>query len=165
MIKYILIFVACFTLFSKGFSAQNELSFTPPKNWSAIDPKTLPIFQKNTMGYVGKAKNGIRPSINLTYEEISIPFDEYLKIVDSQRDADPNSSWKKLGILQTPFGKANLSEICIKTTSGDMSLLQAIWHKDKIVYVMTGACLKEEFMLHYKEFVSSFESLNLTSVK
>jgi hypothetical protein len=155
-------FLLSILFLSKNFSEDEKICyFIPPKDFKPIDTSKLPSSKTKTIGYVGKAKNLVRPSINLTYEKIEFPFEEYLKIVQEQRDQDLNSTYKDFGKIKTSLGEAYLCEINNKTQVGDMRLLQAIWFKENYVFVMTSACLKEDVMIYYKDFLKSFSSLTI----
>lgn len=141
--------------------AQPTAYFHPPETWKEMDPRSLPSSIK--IGYVGKGKKHISPSINLATEDITgMSQQEYTDLVKNLHKSNPLTSWRKLGSLKTLAGKAHLSEITRENPAGKIKMLQCILVKDKLAYVMTGGSSPEEFGALRKEFLSCFQSLTLS---
>lgn len=144
---------------SPHFSESSEaVSFTPPLNWLAIDPKDLSPHVKAM--FVGQAKKKIPPSINLSLEPFSGSLADYLQIVKSinERHGD---LWKDLGSIQIQGGEASLSQADVKSPQGTLRLLHVMILKKGTLVILTGASLKEEFSRYYPEIIASLKSLKI----
>ena len=134
--------------------------FTPPQNWQCSDPTKLSGYIK--IGFIGKSKKLFKPTLNLAEEEIISTEEDYLSAVKKLHKENINADWKKIGRINTKSGPATLAEVDSKTKYGDVKILQAILVKDKHAYILTGAVLKEDFNLYYKDILNAMKSLTLT---
>lgn len=135
--------------------------FIPPKKWQCADPTALSAHVE--AGFFTKGKKGFHPSINLAKEKIDISLKEYVQCVKKIHLSDPNTSWRDLGSFKTKAGKGKLTEISVKNQWGNIRMLQLIMINNNTAYILTGACLKEEFSSLRKEMLRSFRSLNVTN--
>ena len=55
----------------------------------------------------------------------------------------------------------DLSQVDTRTQWGEVRLMHVIFQENEVVYILTGAALKEEFPRFYKDFFNSFCSLSL----
>lgn len=156
--KFFFLFFVCFSpLFSQGTAY-----FIPPKGWKEIDPNSLTPFVQ--MGYVGKGASSFAPSINIAEESVgTISQKEYLDIVKKLHTANPSTSWRRLGPLQTKIGKAELTEITIQNSGSKIKMLQCIFLRDGQAHIITGASDGTEFGKFRKIFTSVFLSFNVTT--
>ena len=150
-----------FFLFLASFcSAQEICFFAPPKDWQCVRPKE--VSNHIQVGFLGQSEKGFRPSVNLATEEIDVSLKEYLKAV-RELHGEMNMSWRDLGEFSCLAGKGHLTEIGSRSPFGDIKILQMIFVKDKIAYILTGAVLSEEFAVERGVIVSSMHSLNYAS--
>ena len=157
---HIKFFLFLLTLWGNFCFAQSYGFFTPPKEWMAADPKMLSPRVK--IGFLTKGKKEYCPSLNLAMEKVDISLEEYLKIVKTLHSKHKNTRWRDLGKFKTGAGMGHLTEIETKTTFGPARLLQLIFIKDKMAYVMTASALKEEFSSYYQDFQKAFQSFTVT---
>lgn len=115
------------------------------------------------MAFFQKSNKGFCPSINLAVEETDASLHDYLKAVKAIHERDRKNHWRTLGKVRTGAGLAQLTEIDTSSDYGPIRMLQLILIKDKHAYILTAAALKEDFSEHYREFQSTFRSLELTN--
>ena len=132
--------------------------FTPPSNWEIADPKTPS--KHSIVGFIDKSKSGFCPSINLTYEKVTIPTEEYLAIVAKNAKAK-KQQWKHLGTIETQSGPAQLIEIETKNNLGSIRLLQALLRQGDDLFILTAGTLKKEFGKHSVFIEQAMRSMNL----
>ena len=135
--------------------------FIPPADWECALPEKLSPFIK--IGFIGKGSSIFRPSINLATEEIDVNLKEYVKAVKEIHLAEPNTTWRDLGKFVTRSGPGRLIEITSSSPLGEVKILQLIFVKDTVAYILTGAALKKEFIQFQNIFTQVFQSLTLTS--
>jgi hypothetical protein len=135
--------------------------FVPPKGWHAAEAEQLSSHVK--VGFIGKGRSSFCPSLNLALEEVALSAEKYVEAVKKLHQADKKNVWRDLGKIQTRSGEAHLTAIDTKTEFGPVRLMQMILVKNGMAYVLTGAALKEEFSLLYKEFQGAFQSLTITN--
>lgn len=133
--------------------------FIPPTGWGYADPSMLPPTVKIMV--IGKGKNPMPPSMNLTAEPYKGTLKQYLKIVKGMNDAQ-GYEWKDLGSINTASGPASLSQVETKTEWGTVKLMHVITLKDGMIYILTAAALKEEFSDFYKDFFASMRTLKIS---
>lgn len=132
--------------------------FTPPTHWQLADAKALPSSVKIMV--VGKGESDFPPSINLATENYAGTLKQYLKQVKAINSSQGNE-WKDLGTIRTDAGDASYSQAIVKTQWGDVKLMHVIFLKNGIIYILTGAALKDDFPKYYKDFFNSFRSLKI----
>lgn len=132
--------------------------FTPPSGWRLAEQSQLPEGVKVMV--VGKGGHVFAPSINLTIEPFKGSLKQYLKIVKSINDSK-GASWQNLGTIRTQAGTASLSQVDTKTKWGETRMMHVIFLKDKKVYILTAAALREEFPQFYQEFFQSLRSFHM----
>jgi hypothetical protein len=163
----------CFWLPSQSLHGESSLSltktdepgavyFTPPEGWRLADQKGLPSSVKVMV--VGKGAYEFPPSINLSIEPFDGTQKQYMKIVKSINDSK-GTDWKDLGNIKTDAGNANLSQVDSKSEWGEVRMMHVILQKNKKVYIMTAASLKDEFARFYKDFFSAIRSLHINPDK
>lgn len=136
-----------------------QYSFTPPKDWVTVDPKTLP--QQVKILVKGKGENGLPPSLNLAIEETDMDLKSYLQTIKKLHESNNENEWKKLGSIQTSSGRAILTQIDTKTVWGDIRMMQTIILRNRRAYILTATALKDEFPEFYREFFQSIQSLKI----
>jgi hypothetical protein len=134
--------------------------FTPPENWDCADPKILSSHVR--IGFLGKEKNSLRPSINLASETISASKDDYLLAVKKLHTSTPNTTFRDLGPFSTQAGEAHLFDVITKTAYGQLHMLQMIFIKNDEAFVLTGAATVDSFLSEYPHFIKAFKSFTLT---
>lgn len=142
----------------------NDFFFTPPKEWKPLNSVEIQKkYHHVKLGYTGKSKKGLPPSLNLAIEKIgTLSLVEYLNAVKQIHESDAhNLEWKNLGSFSTQAGKATLTQVERRTEWGKVLLLQLIFIANQNAYVLTASALKEEFVLFYKEFETAFRSFKL----
>lgn len=132
--------------------------FTPPKDWEIADPKTPS--SRVLAGFIDKSKSGFCPSLNLTYEEVFIPMDEYLTIVQKNY-LSKKQKMKILGVIDTKGGKVHLLEVEAQTKFGPVRLMQALLRKDRDLFILTAGVLKKDFARQAKKIEDAFQSMFL----
>lgn len=138
----------------KTFKAQ----FSPPEGWHFTEKDSLP---KNVLTMiVGKGEKEFPPSINLGTEQFEGTLKDYLKIVKALNDSQ-GDEWKDLGMIQTESGPASLSQLLTKSKWGEVKMMHVILIRDKTVFIMTAAALKDEFPKFYPDFFRAMRSLKL----
>ena len=146
-------------LFAPLLAEANISMFTPPKEWALVDESLLAPRVK--VGFFTKSKQEFCPSINLSEEKISITPKQYLKAVQKIHESNPKNRWRSLGEIPTREGNAILTSIDTETPLGKIRLLQVIFCKEGVAYILTGAALLEEFGKYQKEFLASFKSFRI----
>ncbi len=150
---------------SIDLAASNEseplASFTPPAGWMSADRNKAQLPPLVKIMFVGNAKSGFPPSINLT----SAPYDgtlkQYLQIVKA-RNQESQNDWKDLGTMKTQAGNASFSQVDSKSQWGQVRQMHLILPKHGYIYILTAAALKAEFSLYYQEFFKAMQSLKIT---
>lgn len=132
--------------------------FSPPDGWEIADPQTPS--NRVLVGFINKKKTGFSPSMNLTYEKVTIPTQEYLEIVQENCRSKKQTT-KLLGMIETKAGKAHLLEIETQTKFGPVRLMQALLRKEEDLYILTAATLKKDFAAHAKTINEAFQSMTL----
>lgn len=133
--------------------------FQPPEGWQAARPQGLSPFIQ--VGFVGEGKTAYRPSINLAIEETDASLKEYVKAVKGIQTSQPHTRWLDLGSFQTKAALGRLIEIDAETPLGPSKLLQAIVLAEGHAYVLTAACLQEEFNTFRAQILNALHSLSL----
>ena len=141
-----------------SFICAAEALFCSPKGWNFADEKNLP--PKVEVMVFGKGKTEYPPSVNLCTETFDGTLADYLEIV-KRINTSKGLKWKDLGKISTQSGVASLSQVDTITEYGPVRMMHVILVKDGIVYILTGTALQNEFAAHYKEFYSTFQSLNI----
>lgn len=136
------------------------VQFTPPKGWRFAETETLPASVKTLV--VGQGSHEFPPSLNLGFEVYSGTLKQYLKRVKEINDTQ-GYKWKDLGKIHTQAGNASLSQVDTKTQWGEVRLMHVIYQEDGIIYILTGAALKEEFPRFYRDFFNAFCSFRLSN--
>ncbi|MES2345646.1 MAG: hypothetical protein V4494_06905 [Chlamydiota bacterium] len=135
--------------------------FSPPKGWEIATPDKDAAHVK--LGFIGPNKSGFAPSLNLAVENVGdLSTNEYIKAVKEIHERIPQNRFRQLGKIRTLSGESSLTEIDSKTEWGDVRLMQMIFLKDKIAYIVTAAALKEEFGALTKDFQKAFQSFIVT---
>ncbi len=147
----------CFPLFSEE-SVLFPL-FSPPKNWEVAKPDSLA--PKVKIGFFGKAKTSLPPSINLAVEPTTVDLPTYLKAVKKLYESDKDKRWRNLGSFSTKSGPAVLTSIDFKVDEDEIRVLQLILLKQNKAYLLTAASLKADYPKFQSSFLSSFASLEL----
>ncbi len=134
--------------------------FSPPSGWEIAQlEEPSPYVQ---IGFIGKGSNPFRPSINLALEEIDVPLKEYLKAVKETHLLEPGTKWRDLGKFNFQAGPGRLTEISSTSPWGEIKILQALFVKDQIAYILTAAVLKEDFSKIQAALIASLQSLCLS---
>lgn len=133
--------------------------FIPPSGWEAVQPKQLSEYVQ--VGFLGKGSNEFRPSINIAFEEVNVSLKEYIKAVKAIHASQPDAKWRDLGKFSMLAGEGRLTEITSPTPWGEIKTLQAILVKQNQAYILTGACLKQDFPRFQSDLLRCFHSLNL----
>lgn len=135
--------------------------FSPPKNWEIATPENTATHVK--IGFIGPSKNGFSASLNLATEQVGdLSLPDYIKAVRAIYERSPHNRWRQLGKIRTKAGESSLTEIDTKTEWGDIRLMQMIYLKDKVAYIITAAALKEEFGSLTRDFQRAFQSFNIS---
>ncbi len=132
--------------------------FTPPSSWEIADPKTPS--KRAVVSFVDKSRSGFCPSLNLTYEKVTITTQDYLKIIEKNAKAK-KQHWKHLGTIETQSGPAELIEIDTKNNLGQIRILQALLRQGEDLFILTAAALKKDFGKHSTTIEQSFRSMSL----
>ncbi len=146
--------------FATLFAEPPICHFSPPAGWEIAqlqDPS--PYVQ---IGFIGKGSSEFRPSINLAFEEIDISLKEYLKAVKETHLLEPGTKWRDLGKFNFQAGIGRLTEINSSSPWGEVKILQALFVKDQTAYILTAACLKEDFPKIQSSLLTSLQSLRLS---
>lgn len=154
-------FAALLTLATLSSEAKTYSYFSPPKGWDAASPEIAATHVK--VGFIGPNKKGFSPSVNLATEDVGdITLEGYIKAVKAIYERNPQNRWRQLGKIRTQAGDSSLTEIDSKTEWGDIRLMQMIFLKDKVAYIVTAAALKEEFGGYTRDFQRAFQSFTIT---
>jgi hypothetical protein len=129
--------------------------FSPPSGWQAVQPKESSV----KVGFVGESRTLYRPSIHLASEKVNCDLKAYLKAVKEIHLTRPDTVWRDLGTLEMKAGTGRLTESRTPSTS----VLQAIYLKDGVAYILTAAVAREDFLPRQKEIIDSFKSFELFS--
>ncbi len=141
-------------------SSQEKIPFfIPPKDWVLSNPKTYTKYIK--VAFSKNQKAIYRPTINLSIQQTDLSLDEYSAEAKKIHEKEPNTTYKILDKIDLKSGQATLSEIFKNTHSIDYKILQMILIKDKVAYILTAACKKEEITTYYPIFLESFKSFEL----
>ena len=142
--------------FSSALSLSN---FTVPEGWEQVRHVTP---KNNVKMLVRQPRaNILPPSINLIVEDVEVSLPEYLQIVKDLHKYINSAELHDLGKINTKAGTAQLITIEMNSNWGDTKVLQALFIKDNIAYVMTATALKEDFSNYYKDFFSAIKSFNI----
>lgn len=133
--------------------------FLPPAGWEIAQPKNLSHHVQ--VGFLGKGSGDFRPSINIAFEEVDVPLKEYVKAVKKIQTAQPNTQWRDLGKFPMKAGAGRLTEITTTTAWGEIKMLQALFVKNGMAYILTGAVLKQDLPKFQTDLLNSFRSLTL----
>ncbi|MCH9608950.1 MAG: hypothetical protein S4CHLAM45_03090 [Chlamydiales bacterium] len=137
-----------------------RVSISQPKGWDRIqDPNQLPA--KIELIYVGSAQSKFRPSINVAKEEISVPLNDYVEAAKEYHSRAPQTLIQELGTIKTASGPGKLLQIDRKTEWGNVRFIQASIAIDKVAYVITGTCLKEEFGTYCTTFFDAIKTFKV----
>ena len=134
-------------------------SFTVPDGWEQVRHVTP---KNNVKMLVRQPKaNILPPSINLVVEDVEVSLSEYLQIVKDLHKYINNAELHDLGKINTKAGSAQLITIEMNSTWGDTKILQALFIKDNVAYVITATALKEDFPNYYKDFFNAIKSFDI----
>lgn len=158
MKKFLFFLIFCPVIF---FANEPFYSFSIPKKWDLVSTKDFAKSVK--VGCIAKSKNTIKPSINLATEYTKKNFEEYIQAAKNLHIADRKNTYTSLGYLSLKHGKAYLSQIETKSKCGDIRILQCLFMKDHIVYILTGVCEKQDYLNFYDEFILAFESFEIAN--
>jgi hypothetical protein len=134
--------------------------FLQPKGWDIVDSSTLPPHVQ--IAFIHKKSASFSPSFNLATEKVDVSQAEYLKIIKNIHESDRNNRWRHLGKVHTSAGLADLTEIDTDSEWGPIRILQLIFIRNGTAYVLTAAASKKEIASFYKDFHTSFRSLQIT---
>lgn len=154
-----LLFLLLAFLSSTIFSNEKIPFFIPPKDWALTNPKAYTKYIK--VAFTKNDKSICRPSINLSIQETDLSLDEYTQEAKKAHEIDNGVTYKILGNMFLKDGKATLSEVVKTIHSIDYKILQMILVKDKVAYILTAACKKEDVINYYPIFIDSFKSFEL----
>ncbi len=142
---------------------QEDLAiFNPPSGWMAADRSKVDLPPLVKIMVVGKPASTFPPSMNLTSAPYEGTLKQYLQIVKNRNQQNKNV-WKDLGTIQTQAGKASLSQVDSKSQWGDLRQMHVILVKNKTVYILTAAALKNEFSLYYQDFFKAMSSFRVSN--
>ncbi len=142
------------------FGNEPTCFFRPPDNWMAAERSALSPLVK--VGFYGPRKQvGFCPSINLAEEVVHCTLKEYLDSVKKIHTSNRHKKWSHLGSIKTLAGDAALTQIDLPSPSGPLRLLQLILLKENKAYIITAACLKNEFTQILPTFRKTFHSLQV----
>ena len=133
----------------------------PPNDWLLTPPEYLAPRVK--FAFLRKKNSGFCSSVNLATEEIRVSAKDYLQAVRKIHEEDPKTRWREVGKIQTRAGEAVLTEVDTKTEWGAVRLMQMIFIKEQMAYILTAAASKDEFAQYYNDFKSVFASFTLSS--
>jgi hypothetical protein len=133
--------------------------FVPPEGWECVQPKNLS--SQVQIGFVGQAKSGFRPSLNLATEQVDVPLKEYIKAVREIHESEMKVKWRDLGAFSFRAGKGRLTEITSQSPYGEIKMLQGLFVEDGWAYILTGAVLRDEFGAMQKTLLAALHSLSL----
>ena len=140
--------------------AETHPFFIAPKSWKVANPKT---YTKYIQIAFSKNETSIcRPSLNLSMQETDLTLDEYTKEAQNIHQKDPNTTYTILGNINIFQGKTNLSQIDQKIHSTNYQLLQMIFIKDNIAYIMTASSKKDDMLKNHQTFLDTFSSFKIT---
>ncbi|NGX35928.1 MAG: hypothetical protein K1000chlam1_00764 [Candidatus Anoxychlamydiales bacterium] len=140
--------------------AETHPFFIAPKNWQVTNPKT---YTKYIQIAFTKNETAIcRPSLNLSIQETDLTLDEYTKEAQKIHQKDPNTTYTILGNIDLSQGKAKLSQIDQKIYSTNYQLLQMIFIKDNVAYIMTASSKKDDMLKNHQTFLDTFSSFKIT---
>lgn len=135
--------------------------FQPPESWECAIPEKLS--ESVQIGFLGKGKRELPPSINLATEKTDCSLKEYVKIVKELHEKEMHISWRDLGDFTFRAGKGRLGEITASSPFGEIKMLQGILVKDGWAYVLTGSALREEFPEFRGAILAALRSLSLSA--
>jgi hypothetical protein len=134
--------------------------FAPPPDWEIADPK-MPQ-KRAVVSFVAKNKRGFCPSMNLTHEKTKVSMKEYLAIVEKNAKAK-KQKWLHLGQIQTQSGKAELTQIEVKTKFGETRIFQAILKMGEDIFILTASALKKDFGKHAPSLEKAISSMHIVN--
>lgn len=134
--------------------------FSPPASWQYVHPKKPTEYI--LASFVGNGSGSFHPSINLAIEETELSLKDYVKAVKAVHTREPNTKWRDLGPFSMKAGQGRLTEISSQNPGGEIKVLQAIFVKDNIAYILTCSMLKKEFPEIQKDVLNSLQSLFLS---
>ena len=132
--------------------------FTPPPQWECV--KSQRLSNHVQIGFLGKGEKAFRPSLNCATEEIDLSLKEYIKAVRAIHE-EMQMPWRDLGEFSCKAGKGRLAEITGQSPCGDVKMLQMIFVKDKMAYILTGAVLGEEFASQRETLLTAIRSMDV----
>ncbi len=135
-------------------------NFIPPKDWQTVNKKELP--DKVITLVKGEGKYELPPSLNLAIEHVGMSLKQYIETVRDVHLSHGNTTWKKLGTLQTNAGPATLTQLERTSGWGKMRMIQAILMRNNTAYILTATALANEFPKFYKEFFQAIQSLTIS---
>lgn len=143
------------------FSLQASLIplFNPPSDWEPMLPKEHSPFLQ--IAFRGQSDTPLRPSVNLSIEDVEATEKEYIKAVKAIHQAEAGTTWRDLGKFETKAGTARLTEIAKKLPLGEMKMLQLILIKNNKAYILTAAASKSDYMKEQSRFFQIFRSFSL----
>jgi hypothetical protein len=170
--KIFLAFFTCFSICLHAITGESTsqttekptdkpfVIFTPPTGWKLAPTDQLP--ESMVTMVIGKGNHPLPPRLNLTTEPYTKSLKDYLKIVKNI-NSEHGYDWKDLGMIRTPSGNGNLSQVDTRSEWGEIREMRVILLKDKHIYILTALAMKEEFALFYKDFFTAFRSLQVVN--
>lgn len=158
-----------------GGVAKTERNFSliPPKKWQCIDDKeALP--GKVDVVYVGVAKKGFTPSLNVATEVVKVPLSEYVALAKQYHESQPETKCYLLGTIESKAGVMQLMQIEKNSEWGNVRFLQAYFveespeglpKEEPKAYVLTATCLEEEYGNYYAQFLQTVQSFEIRKKK
>lgn len=133
--------------------------FTPPASWQACKPNNTSDYVH--VGFVGKGSGLYAPSLTLATEPVDCSLQEYVKAVKAIHLEEPNNKWHDLGAIQAKIGRGKLIQITSPSPHGETVVLQALFVKDRMAYVVTAGVLKEDLVQCKNEILAAFRSFDV----
>jgi len=157
--KKILFFLLLITFQQKALTKEITY-FHCPINWAAANPKNYPKYIK--ISFVENKKSVCKPSLNLAIEPTSLNLDDYAAEATKIYINDPKTNYQMLEKIPLKQGKAFLCKINKNVNKVDFEMLQMIFIKNNIAYVLTGACKKNDMIENYRLFMKAFLTFETT---
>jgi len=153
VVIYLTFLIGTFSLYGAYFDH-------PPSGWQCVEdreqlPKTVHVL------YVGKGQTRFAPTIHLSSERITLPFEEYIQAAKHYHQRVPGATCHDLGKIETQSGTGRIIQIESSSVYGDMCLIQAYVFYEGCAFVVTGTVLKDEFSTFNKTFHETVRSLHL----
>ncbi|MFA6118659.1 MAG: hypothetical protein WCT85_00035 [Parachlamydiales bacterium] len=157
--KKIILLLISFIFIQFSYAEEKTAFFICPGSWQIVNPKEYGKYIK--ISFVKNQKTLIRPSINLAIEHTKLSLDEYTEAAKNNHIADLNTKFEILDKINLKQGLACICRIDKNSNSIDFDMLQMIFIKDSLAFIMTGACKKNEMIENYKSFMNIFLSFQI----